>query len=108
MTSTNKPFFLAGKQIRTPSPKKNIYRTKCYSSEVDETLFGTPNRFIQQNETKRISDEKEWDPPWVTSPTNKGAPLLWTPFTSCDLQGVCQHFMCLFFLMQCFMSCDLN
>lgn len=87
MSFTNKPFFLSGEQIKTPSPKKNNYRVKSYSSEVDETLFGTPTRYVQQKETKRMSDEKEWDPPWATGPSKKGAPLLWTPFTSHDLQG---------------------
>ena len=87
MTSIAKPLNLTGKQMKTSPNKKNLYRTKAYSSQVDETLFGTPSRFTQQIETKRMSDDKEWDPPWVTSPTKKGAPLLWTPFTYQDFQG---------------------
>nr|XP_002128957.1 uncharacterized protein LOC100179159 [Ciona intestinalis] len=84
MDSTNSPFTLLGKQMITPSPKtnkqRNSYRTKSSMSEADETLFGVPTRYAQQVETKRPSSGKQWDPPWVTSPTKKGAPLLWTPF----------------------------
>ena len=87
MTSVNKPMTLIGKQLTTPPHKQKAYRTKAYVSEVDETLFGTPSRFTQQVDTKRLSNEKEWDPPWVTSPTKKGAPLLWTPFSTQDFEG---------------------
>ena len=92
MTSVNKPMSLIGKQMTTPPHKKNTYRTKAYASEVDETLFGTPTRFTQQIEIKHLSDEKDWDPPWVTSPSRKGAPLLWTPFTYQDFQGIASFF----------------
>ena len=87
MTSVNKPLTLIGKQLNTSPHKHKTYRTKAYSSEVDETLFGTPIRFTQQTDTKHLSNEKEWDPPWVTSPTKKGAPLLWTPFSYEDFEG---------------------
>lgn len=65
----------------TPNRKRNVYRTRSYSSDVDETLFGSPSRFTAQKETRRInSDDVSWDPPWVASPRKTGAPLLWTPY----------------------------
>lgn len=65
----------------TPNRKRNTYRTRSYSSDIDETLFGSPSRFMAQKETLRINpDDVSWDPPWVTSPRKSGAPLLWTPY----------------------------
>lgn len=81
MFGKNGQMALVGKQVKTPSPKKSFsYRTKARSSHVDETLFGAPSRFLQQVETKRQSNDADWDPPWSTGPTKKGTPLLWTPF----------------------------
>lgn len=87
-----KPLTLRGKQIRTPKSAP-AYRTKSYQSNVDETLFGVPSRYAQQSETKRMSDEKEWDPPWVTSPGRKGVPLLWTPFEYKDFNGTMYNYV---------------
>lgn len=89
---------LSGKQISkvlTPSHRsRNPYKTKAYHSEVDETLFGSPSRYCQQKETPRVlPEEVTWDPPWVTSPTKTGAPLLWTPFDSKGDLGF-NHFKC--------------
>jgi len=77
---------LVGKKVYSVTPKKTnfSYRTKATKSHVDETLFGSPNRFLQQVETKRQSQDADWDPPWATGPTSKGAPLLWT---SCNLKN---------------------
>ena len=77
---------LVGKKVYSVTPKKTnfSYRTKATKSHVDETLFGSPNRFLQQVETKRQSQDADWDPPWATGPTSKGAPLLWT---SCNLKS---------------------
>ena len=66
---------------------RSAYHTKSHSSEVDETLFGTPQRISQQIETKRIADTNDWEPPWSTGPTIKGTPLLWTPFDHRGLKG---------------------
>uniref|UniRef100_H2YE04 RBPJ-interacting and tubulin-associated protein 1 n=1 Tax=Ciona savignyi TaxID=51511 RepID=H2YE04_CIOSA len=90
MDSRKTPFTLTGKQIITPSPKTNklnAYRTKASSSGADETLFGIPTRYAQQVETKRSNADQQWDPPWITSPTKTGAPLLWTPFQYKQFDG---------------------
>ncbi|XP_076801407.1 uncharacterized protein LOC143445902 isoform X2 [Clavelina lepadiformis] len=71
MASSKTPLTLMGKQL-LPPPKKNLYHTKSYMSEVDETLFGTPARFTQQGERRHLPQDKEWDPPWAISPTRKG------------------------------------
>lgn len=67
---------------------RSTYHTKAHSSEVDETLFGSPQRLSQQVETRRTGDGTDWEPPWSTGPTMKGAPLLWTPFDSRGLKGM--------------------
>jgi len=80
---------LDGKQLASTSPKKNVfsYRTRSSHSNVDETLFGTPTRFLQQVETKRQSHDADWDPPWFTGPNRNGRPLLWTPFSSINKEA---------------------
>jgi len=105
MELTRAPMTLKGKQLRTPpkSAPSRAYKTKSYTSNVDETLFGTPSRYMQQTETKRMSDEKEWDPPWVTRPTKRGVPLLWTPFQYKDFNGMVQTYLFAFTVV-CFRS----
>lgn len=75
-----KPFSAVRPNISRGS-KRNPYRTKSYCSEVDETLFGSPARYVEQKDTPRVQPEDvDWNPPWVTSPTKNGVPLLWSPY----------------------------
>lgn len=72
---------LTKSRATTPIRKRNMYRTRSFSSDVDETLFGSPARHVAQKDTLRINpDDVSWDPPWVTSPRKDGSPLLWTPY----------------------------
>ena len=97
---------LDGKKLASPSPKKTVfsYRTKSSHSNVDETLFGTPTRFLQQVETRRQSHDADWDPPWFTGPNSSGRPLLWTPFSSMSWFGrLINFFFCKFIVLKLYL-----